>query len=64
MNSDIGAARILDWEGPNPQITCNMTSSEILKRKLFIWDKNILEKKIRNLGPGLGRKQDVAKGGG
>ena len=29
-----------------------------------MWDKNILEWKIRSLGPGLVRKQDVAKGEG
>ena len=49
---------------PNLQITCNMTSSEIFKRRDFLWNKNILEWKIRSLGTGLARKQDVAKGVG
>ena len=41
-----------------------MTSSKFFKRRDVLWDKNILEWKIRSLGPGLARKQDVAKGGG
>ena len=40
-----------------------MTSLEIFKRRDFLWDKNILEWKIRNVGLDLVRKQDVAKGG-
>ena len=64
LNSGIGVARIFDWGGPNPQITRNTTSSEIFRRRDFLWNKNILEWKIRSLGPGLVRKQDVAKGGG
>ena len=35
--------------GPNRKITCNMTSSETFKRGDFLWDKNILEWKLRNL---------------
>ena len=41
-----------------------MTSSEIFTRRDFLWDKDILEWKIRSLGFRLVRKQDVAKGGG
>ena len=41
-----------------------MTSSEIFTRRDILWDKDILEWKIRSLGFGLVRKQDVAKGGG
>ena len=37
-----------------------MTPSKIFKRRDFLWDKNILEWKIRSLEPGLERKQDFA----
>ena len=63
FNSGISVARIFDWRGANSQITCNMTSSKIFKWRGLLWDKYILEWKIRSLGPGLARKQDVAKGG-
>ena len=53
-----------NWGGPDPQITCNMMSSETFKGEDFIWDKNILQWKIRSLEPGLVRKLDVAKEGG
>ena len=38
-NLKIDKARIFYWVGPNPQITCNMTSSENFKRRDFLWDK-------------------------
>ena len=41
-----------------------MTLSEIFKKRDILWDKSILEWKIRSLGPALVLKQDVAKGGG
>ena len=41
-----------------------MTSLEILKQRGFLWDQIILEWKIRSLGPGLTREQNVVKGGG
>ena len=41
-----------------------MTSSVIFKRRGISWDKNILESKIRSLGPQLVRKQDGDKDGG
>ena len=51
------------WLGiPDPQITCYMTSSKFFKKGDFLWDKICW--KIRSLGPGLVRKQDVAKDGG
>ena len=40
-----------------------MTSSQILKNRDFLWDKNTLEWKIRSLWPKLVRKQNLAKGG-
>ena len=61
--SGVGVARIFNWGEPDPHITCDKTSSKIFKRSDFLWDKNISESKIRSLGPGLVRKQDVAKGG-
>ena len=41
-----------------------MTSSEIFKWRDFLWDKNVLERKIKSLGPGLVRKHKIAKRGG
>ena len=41
-----------------------MTSPEIFKKRDFLWDKNIIEWKIRSLGPGLLCKQTLAIGGG
>ena len=52
------------WLGSvNLQITCIMTSSKNFKRRGCLWDKNILESKIRSLGPGLVRRQDVVQDG-
>ena len=40
LNCGIDIARIFDWgEGGNPQITCNITSSEIFKRRDFYGTK-------------------------
>ena len=52
-----------DW-GPNPQITCNMTSSEIFTKRDFDGKKYLRMKHQKPMGPGLVRKQDVAKRGG
>ena len=48
-NVKIDKARIFYWVGPNPQITCNMTSSENFKKRNFL-GQNTLEWKIRSLG--------------
>ena len=41
----IGVARILDWGGPKPQITCNDVIRNFQKRN-FLWGKAIVEWKI------------------
>ena len=60
MNYGIGVAKIFDWE---PQ-SANQMQYDVIRnflKKEFLWDRNILEWKIRSLGPGLVRKQDVCK---
>ena len=41
----IGVARIFDWGGAKPQITCNDVIRNFQKRK-FLWGKDIVEWKI------------------
>ena len=57
----MGVARVFNWGGPNPQITCNMTSSHIFKTRYFLRDKNTLEWNIRRLWPRLVGKQNIAE---
>ena len=42
---DIGVARIFDWGGVKPQITCNDDIRNFQKRN-FLWGKDIAEWKI------------------
>ena len=44
-NVRIGVARIFDWGGPNHK-SYAMTSSEILKKRTFLWAEDIVEWKI------------------
>ena len=41
----IGVARIFDWGGPKPQITCNDVIRNFRKSN-FLWGKDIVEWKI------------------
>ena len=45
----IGVARIFDWGGGKPKITCNEVIRNFRKRN-FLWDKDIVEWKIRSRG--------------
>ena len=41
----IGVARIFDWGGPKPQLTCKDVIKNFQKRK-FLWGKIVVEWKI------------------
>ena len=45
----IGVARIFDWGGGKPKITCNEVIKNFRKRN-FLWDKDIVQWKIRSRG--------------
>ena len=64
LNSGISVARIFDWKAPIRKSHAIWRHQKFSNGEVFLWDKNILEWKIRSLVPGLARKQDVAKGGG
>ena len=57
----VGVARIFDWGGPKPHITCNDVIKNFQKRN-FSWGKDIMEWKIKSRGLRLALKQDFAKG--
>ena len=42
MGLNIGVAKIFDWGGPKPQITCNDVIKTFQKRN-FLWSEDIVE---------------------
>ena len=62
-STTIGVARIFDWEGPKPQITCNDVIRNF-KRGIFCEGKDIAKGKIRSRGVVLARNHELLQGEG
>ena len=60
----IGVARIFDWRGGSNCKTHATTLSKFFKKRIFLWEKDILKLRIGSPGPELACNLDFAKGKG